>query len=732
MPTGTITSEFKSDTGFNYEIVIQENDSTSDYSISDVTLSSRGFDLTYQTEDKDRFTGLIPSELQWDIFIEADANQTLLTAKIEQIRQAPYKKFQVYIKKGTSRDNMTLWWAGNLFNDINPQKDESVPTMVTLTAGCGLSYLARIPFNDVTPYAFARYNIIQFFINAFKNDIDTEKFWATDETFIETLIDWTTSNQTRSQARDPFVENRFNAMAFRSLNEKTGEYEFEDGFTLLDNICHTFGARCFLANGVWTIIQVNHYDYMADNGSAFIRRYLKANTGTAPSSDDVANFNQTEGTDTIRLAGGTFDYLPVLRNVVAVYNHEEPLDFDFVSFTNGDGSTNTNLQSNEIVAWNGFISADGTSATTSSIYGINNANITDMMSVNLGEIIAQTGGTLRFKRLFSLSNSDGPIIFVDAATPLNQQQLLARIYTRFKLVGSTDTYYANNFNVAEPSEWVTANNYTGSPTDIYANLAYTPPNNFGYNLEASTELVEFETEPIPEDGTLYLEVYARVYYNSVNGFLFNFDDNTEVVEGSAAINEDEIIVFSSPETEEEFGIFYLLDGQNIITQEFEAINQPGGTTITNGETYEVEETLIGSGPNAGSVGKIESFDGTNWQPTDYTWRSYGNTTNLRIHRLLVNEILQGQQKGAKMYNGQLKNVNLSLSDADFYNYNNAISIDSVLYIPYECTYNGETDTWNGQWYEASRDGTNITDNDKIVNDKDRDRKKPIKVSAFHN
>jgi hypothetical protein len=55
-----------------------------------------------------------------------------------------------------------------------------------------------------------------------------------------------------------------------------------------------------------------------------------------------------------------------------------------------------------------------------------------MMSVNLGEIIAQTGGTLRFKRLFSLSNSDGPIIFADAATPLNQQQLLARIYTRFK------------------------------------------------------------------------------------------------------------------------------------------------------------------------------------------------------------------------------------------------------------------------------------------------------------
>ena len=111
-------------------------------------------------------------------------------------------------------------------------------------------------------------------------------------------------------------------MAFRSLNEKTGEYEFEDGFTLLDNILHTFGARCFLANGNWTIIQVNHYDYMADNGSAFIRRYLKANTGTAPSSDDVANFNQTEGTDTIRLAGGTFDFLPVLRNVVAVYNHE--------------------------------------------------------------------------------------------------------------------------------------------------------------------------------------------------------------------------------------------------------------------------------------------------------------------------------------------------------------------------------------------------------------------------
>ena len=50
MPTGTIISEFKSDSNLFYKITIRENDATSDYTISDVKLSARGFDLSYKTE----------------------------------------------------------------------------------------------------------------------------------------------------------------------------------------------------------------------------------------------------------------------------------------------------------------------------------------------------------------------------------------------------------------------------------------------------------------------------------------------------------------------------------------------------------------------------------------------------------------------------------------------------------------------------------------------------------
>ena len=52
------TAEFQNELGRHYKVIIFDDDLTGDSSDT-FTLSKRGFDLTYETEDRTRFTGLI-------------------------------------------------------------------------------------------------------------------------------------------------------------------------------------------------------------------------------------------------------------------------------------------------------------------------------------------------------------------------------------------------------------------------------------------------------------------------------------------------------------------------------------------------------------------------------------------------------------------------------------------------------------------------------------------------
>ena len=119
---------FRSDRGVYYRLDIYDNEATNDtYYAPD--LSVRGFDLTYETDDKNRFTGLIPSDLQFDLLITSNAQQSL----INDIKVSIYGKWQVGLYRSTNNITYELFWAGNLLNDINPEQDLDYPREFTLT-----------------------------------------------------------------------------------------------------------------------------------------------------------------------------------------------------------------------------------------------------------------------------------------------------------------------------------------------------------------------------------------------------------------------------------------------------------------------------------------------------------------------------------------------------------------------------------------------------------------------
>ena len=153
--------QFQTDNGTFYKIEVFDNDS-SDSTQYTPNLGADGFSLTYQTDTDNRFTGLIPSEVKFDMFLENDAQR----AVVSSIQSADYGQFDVGIYKSTDDSSYDLYWAGVILNDVSNEKDVDYPQRVTLTAIDGLAALKDKPFNEgvayTTPFSFT---VVDYFLN---------------------------------------------------------------------------------------------------------------------------------------------------------------------------------------------------------------------------------------------------------------------------------------------------------------------------------------------------------------------------------------------------------------------------------------------------------------------------------------------------------------------------------------------------------------------------------------
>ena len=68
-----IQYRFRSDRGTYYRLTIIDTISSTSSLYDDVFANEDGFKLTYETNDDDRFTGLIPSKVNFGFFIDDDS-----------------------------------------------------------------------------------------------------------------------------------------------------------------------------------------------------------------------------------------------------------------------------------------------------------------------------------------------------------------------------------------------------------------------------------------------------------------------------------------------------------------------------------------------------------------------------------------------------------------------------------------------------------------------------------
>ena len=674
----------QSDNGTYYRIDVYNNNAISSTTYTP-KLGADGFTLTYQTDNDNRFTGLIPSEVSFDILVTEDGEQ----AVVNNIRGSVYGGFDMSIWKSSDDVTYELHWAGLLLNDISPEQDISRPTRVKLTAVCGLAPLRDIDFNVDTGYSTpSSFQTLTYFQNIFNNQIGLQNYyWGISDDYIITSVDWTTDTMTSQAGRDPLIASRFNFMAYVEINED-GSKKFKSSFELLDNVCKAWGMRCFLSDGKWHLIQVNNYDNWKAPNTHYYRIYYK-NSGTTIAASGSTSYTTTEGTN-IKRYGGSFDFLPIFRSVETQYNHLSPFDMPFFYYQNNvDSATSSQFQatSNEIPIWNGYkisnVLVSNASGATEP-YSINNAD-DDKLLISLGNITSVTGSGILFNRNFEIYPLVSGMNFTDVSG--TNEFITTKIYARFKLVGSSQTYYFLLSNFVE-QDWITSDIFTLSRQFGYANLQQPNQNQNIVNLYC-------QTTEIPVDGELFLEVFARPFYNNFAG---QFDDSPaviEITEATTTIDPFDILIYSPPETDEELGIIYTIDDTVSIKKFFRAFNQVGGSTITNGVKFDIPELFIGTGPTSGAVGRIETYNYTTsaWEDgTNATWKAYNTGTGTEITQLLVEEVMKGQASGARVFNGSLKITSGEL------NYFEGIEIDGTAFIPYQVSYNANEDTWSGEWY----------------------------------
>jgi len=695
-----IQTEFTSDRNTFYRVTIIDTLSSTSTLYTDVENSEEGFVLTYETEDDNRFTGLIPSKCDFSFFItdsSGGGNQTNINSIVDSIRTSDYKRWQLKIESGANDSSYSLFWVGNLLNDINAEDDISLPRKVTLTAICGLGALDNIPFNEEVAYLFtASYTPYRYIYNCLTNDVDTENNWDTNDIYIKTIVDWTNATMTRAVGNDPLNLCRFKASAYAPIDDN-GVRQPKTAFKLLDDICKVFGARLFLSNGVWTFVQVNTYEQM-NSSTQFFRTYKKGNNGSTYTPDTTGSetLNKTEdGTNIQRLAGNDFDQLSILKEVRLVYEMFKAYDLDPLRILDESGGVlSASAPNNALVCWKGYHTNAEDFQTESDIYGINDAT-TDFISYELGEVQQITGQTIKVKRNFNRAFNGS---YAEFNTITGGTNTVCLVYHRLKLVGSSSTQYCrSSYTNGGLATWTT-NDVFG---DIPGAFNFFGSTDFFYDTPQNTFLLEFESEELPFDGTLFIEFYARVFFN------FGSNDpllGTEVA-GTAPTDQAKFFIYSPPENSENQLIQAYVNGESTSQQLFLT-----SQNISNGVTQDLGEVFFGTGPNASAQGRLEaSSNGSSFDDgTIASWKAYGAGTGKRITALSLNEVMKGQNDGAKIFNGSLKI--LSQNDGtNGYKFDNGITIDSKFYIPYQCSFVANTDTWDGEWYEINTSSPTLTD-----------------------
>jgi hypothetical protein len=312
-------AEFQDDLGTEYRLNIHQ----AGWQVSPVEfyLGADGFTLSYSGDNENRMQPIIGSELTFTL-TEDNAQHSLFITALATSQDA---EFTVSIWKGWQVTD-ELFWTGVLLAEQIELMDEAYPIQNTLNAVDELGNLTNTEYtNNGTAYT-GRDNIAQHIYKCLSKTRALHVYADTD-----VLFKYANDFQPATfQATNALIEAEVNHSAFYN-QDADGLPQFFDTFKVLQDLAITFNARVFFSGGVFYFLPVG---LITDGSSIDVHTVTKG--GTVSASTSSIDLDIEEGTNFVRMRGGSTTFLPPLQSVrrTWVTNANFPVLFDFQQFLN--------------------------------------------------------------------------------------------------------------------------------------------------------------------------------------------------------------------------------------------------------------------------------------------------------------------------------------------------------------------------------------------------------------
>ena len=227
-------------------------------------LNGEGFNLSYGERGDDPHKSIKGSTLKFTFHAENASDLTF----IEDIAQTQEQTYFVDLYKGGS-----LFWRGGILQDLIRIPYSYFPIRVQLQATCGLARLKGIAKE------MDEYDNILSSIAVILRELDNGNLWADTDNFIRTSVRWFEDQMVIADGLDSLAYSRlFRQSTEYNLNTE-GEKEYRDWYKWLTCILDTFGARIFMAEGLWQIVQIDEIANNPSRYNLYSRNYVYSGTG---------------------------------------------------------------------------------------------------------------------------------------------------------------------------------------------------------------------------------------------------------------------------------------------------------------------------------------------------------------------------------------------------------------------------------------------------------------------
>ena len=302
---------------------------------SEISLGGGGPVISYETEDENRFSGVLSSQCMLPFMVKGVGTQAFI-----KLLRTTYQEKQVYLHlyRATSSTYTTTkpLWSGFLVMDLGAGEDVSFPYVQNLTFIDGLSLLKDIdfvqfpagsppttptdpnpiPYEDRTPGNYAPQNMywgpapFTYWIKELllKIGCATTTQGASIDYGFTTAINWYNGTMTStSQSSDPLALTEVLASMFHT-KEENGVFIPENSYKVLQEILKHWGARITYWKHEFWIVQIPEYiedetGFIDNPNNINSRQYNKSGTylGSQDHLGDTyyTRYEQTIGQDQI-------------------------------------------------------------------------------------------------------------------------------------------------------------------------------------------------------------------------------------------------------------------------------------------------------------------------------------------------------------------------------------------------------------------------------------------------